>query len=223
MFHRGVTAGAYTATGLQCGARASGGHKTTPPNRSPSSPKNDRSWQPRFPSFIAGIRFSKIAPCRPLWREITTAKRTPWLTALKRPFRVDDSSLRSEGGESAGFALAGLPAEDADSVGEIGATAAATVRVGATVAVSRGIRRGGFFEGCAFAGGEEEIGLDGVLFGVEVVIPATKRIEACVRATLDDAAGFHDKDLIGSADGREAVRDDKRGAAAHEVAQAFLN
>ena len=42
-------------------------------------------------------------------------------------------------------------------------------------------------------------------------------------AALDDAAGFDDEDLIGAADGGEAVGDDEGGAAAHQVRKAFLN
>src|SRR5207244_5135313 len=114
---------------------------------------------------------------------------------------------------SAGFAVAGWAGQYADGVRDTGTTA--------TVGAAGGFA--GFLQGCAFAGRQEEIGLDGVLFGVEVVVAAALRIEAFVRAALDDAAGLHDEDLLGAADGGEAVRNNKRGAAAHQVAQAFLN
>ncbi len=42
-------------------------------------------------------------------------------------------------------------------------------------------------------------------------------VERFVCAALDDLAGFHDEDLVGATDGREAVRDDESGAAAHQV------
>ena len=42
-------------------------------------------------------------------------------------------------------------------------------------------------------------------------------------AAFDDAAGFDDQNLIGAADGGEAMRDDERGAAAHQVREAFLD
>ena len=42
-------------------------------------------------------------------------------------------------------------------------------------------------------------------------------------AAFDDAAGFDDQDLFGAANGRESMGDDERGAAAHQVAQPFLD
>ena len=42
-------------------------------------------------------------------------------------------------------------------------------------------------------------------------------------AAFDDAAGFDDQNLVGATDGGEAVGDDEGGAAAHQVAQTFLN
>jgi len=44
-----------------------------------------------------------------------------------------------------------------------------------------------------------------------------------VRAAFEDAAILHHKNLLGAANGGKTVRDDERGAAAHQVAQAFLN
>src|SRR5215471_5992129 len=106
---------------------------------------------------------------------------------------------------------AALPAEDADGVGEIGAAA----RVAATVSGSgRGLASGRRFGTCkfvqagAFAGREEEIGLDGVLLGVEVVVAAAERVERFVRAAFDDAPRLHDEHLLGAANRGEPVRDD---------------
>src|SRR5258708_25042258 len=42
-------------------------------------------------------------------------------------------------------------------------------------------------------------------------------------AAFDDAAGFDDENLLGTANGREAMGDDKCSAAAHQVTQPFLN
>ena len=44
-----------------------------------------------------------------------------------------------------------------------------------------------------------------------------------MRAAFDDFAGFDDEDLIGAANGGEAVGDDEGGAAAHQVGEALLN
>src|SRR5216683_4421589 len=42
-------------------------------------------------------------------------------------------------------------------------------------------------------------------------------------AAFNDAAGFDDEDLLGTANGREAMGDDKCSAATHQVTQPFLN
>src|SRR5712675_136696 len=42
-------------------------------------------------------------------------------------------------------------------------------------------------------------------------------------AAFNDAAGFDDEDLLGTANGREAMGDHKCSAAAHQVTQPFLN
>lgn len=42
-------------------------------------------------------------------------------------------------------------------------------------------------------------------------------------AAFDDLAVFHDEDLVGAADGGEAMGDDEGGAAAHEVGETFLD
>src|SRR5580765_2292135 len=74
-----------------------------------------------------------------------------------------------------------------------------------------------------FAGREEQVAFDTVLPGVEVVVAAAEIVERIVRAAFDDAAGFDDKNLFGSANGGKAMRDNERGAAAHQVPQPFLN
>src|SRR5713101_8134539 len=42
-------------------------------------------------------------------------------------------------------------------------------------------------------------------------------------AAFNDAAGFDDENLLGTANGREAMGDDKCSAATHQVTQPFLN
>ena len=79
---------------------------------------------------------------------------------------------------------------------------------------------GGLF--FAFAGSQKQVRFDAVLLGVEVVVAAAGRVEFLVGPALDDAAGFDHQDLIGAADGREPVRDDERGAALHQVSEAFI-
>jgi hypothetical protein len=44
-----------------------------------------------------------------------------------------------------------------------------------------------------------------------------------VRAALDDAAAVHDQDLVGAADGGQAVRDDEGGAALPQPAEAVAD
>lgn len=78
-----------------------------------------------------------------------------------------------------------MAAKDADGFGGVAGTCG-------SAAVAAGGGFGGFFEAGAFAGGEEEIRLDGVLLGVEVVVAATKRIKGFVRAALDDPPHFDD-------------------------------
>jgi hypothetical protein len=75
----------------------------------------------------------------------------------------------------------------------------------------------------AFAGGEEEIGFEAVLAGVEVVVTAAECEEHLMIAALDDAAAFDYEDLIGAADGREPVGDHEGSSAEHELIQALLD
>ena len=44
-----------------------------------------------------------------------------------------------------------------------------------------------------------------------------------MRSRLDDLAGVEDEDLVCAAHGREAVRDDERGAPLHEVRKRLLD
>ena len=58
---------------------------------------------------------------------------------------------------------------------------------------------------------------------VEVAVAAVEVVEGLVGATLDDPSLLDDEDLVGAADGGEAVGDDEGGAALHEVAEAMLD
>src|SRR5258708_34758527 len=75
----------------------------------------------------------------------------------------------------------------------------------------------------AFAGSEKEICLDAVLFGVEVIVAATQGVQGFVRPAFDDAPGLDDEDLIRTPDGGQAMGDDERCAATHQIAQPLLN
>src|SRR5260370_287677 len=44
-----------------------------------------------------------------------------------------------------------------------------------------------------------------------------------MRAALDDASAFNHQDLLRAPNRRKSMRDHERSAAAHQVAQAFLN
>jgi len=106
-------------------------------------------------------------------------------------------------------------AEEADGVGGI-----ARGTGGAAVAF-----RGGVFDAgaVAFAGCEEEIGFKTVLACVEIVVAAAESVKRLVSAAFNDASGFDDKNLFGTANGGKAVRDDEGAASAHEVTQTFLD
>src|ERR1700733_5005159 len=109
-------------------------------------------------------------------------------------------------------------ADDADGFGE--GCGIGGVCGGAVFAV--GVWGVGLVAG-AFAWSQEEIRFEAVLLGVELVVAAVEVVEAGVIAAFDDAAGFDDQNLVGAAHGGEAVGDDEGGAAAHEVAQTFLD
>src|SRR6185436_14471142 len=59
---------------------------------------------------------------------------------------------------------------------------------------------------------DEAIGLELVLLVVQLAVAAVEREQLLVRAALDDLAGFEHENLVGAADGREAMGDDERGA-----------
>ena len=70
----------------------------------------------------------------------------------------------------------------------------------------------------AFAGRQEQVRLDAVLPRVHLVVAAARArsSSACVpRSTMRPVLDH--QDLVGAADGGQAVRDDERGAAAHQV------
>jgi len=62
--------------------------------------------------------------------------------------------------------------------------------------------RGFFLDFVAFAGGEEEVRLEAVLAGVEVVVAAAEAVERLMGSALQNQAGLDDQDLVGAADGR---------------------
>ena len=62
-----------------------------------------------------------------------------------------------------------------------------------------------------------------MLAGVEVVVAALESVERLVGAALDDVSLLDDQDLVGAADGGEAMGDDKGGAALHEEVEAVLD
>src|SRR5208282_5566316 len=70
---------------------------------------------------------------------------------------------------------------------------------------------------------EGEIGLHAVLARVEVPVAAARRQQFLVPAAFDDAPALDYENLVGAADGGEPVRDDERGAPAHQVAEALLD
>ena len=86
-----------------------------------------------------------------------------------------------------------------------------------------GLRRRLRFGGEILAGVDEQVLLVLVLLIVQVSVASFLRHELFVRATFDDLAVFEDQDLIGAADGREAVGDDEGGAALAQIPKAFLD
>src|SRR2546426_4324030 len=63
----------------------------------------------------------------------------------------------------------------------------------------------------------------GELQGGEAGVEAAFGDERSVGAGGDDASVVHDDDAVGRLDGREAMRDDKRGAPAHEALEGELH
>ena len=62
-----------------------------------------------------------------------------------------------------------------------------------------------------------------MLAGVEVIVAAVELIEGLVGSAFYDLTLLYDEDLVGSADGGEAVGDDEGGAALHEEIEAVLD
>src|ERR1700731_1164005 len=62
-----------------------------------------------------------------------------------------------------------------------------------------------------------------MLFGLKVKGAPASGVERFMRAALNDAPAFDDQNLLRAPNRRKPVRDRKRGAPAHQVAQPFLN
>ena len=62
-----------------------------------------------------------------------------------------------------------------------------------------------------------------LLMGPELGVVTVLGDEAFMSAAFDDFAAFEDDDLIGSADGGQAVCDDDHRAVCHEVVERFLD
>ena len=75
----------------------------------------------------------------------------------------------------------------------------------------------------AFAGRKEEVGFEAVLAVVEIAVAAVEDVECLVGSALDDVPLLDDQDLVGAADGGEAVRDDEGRPALHEEVEAGLD
>src|SRR5262245_19762455 len=70
---------------------------------------------------------------------------------------------------------------------------------------------------------DEELALEVVLAVVQLLVAAAAREELGVGAALDDAAALEHQDLVGRADGREAVRDHEGRAAAAQLGESRLD
>src|SRR5260370_11780568 len=111
--------------------------------------------------------------------------------------------------------LTGLTANDADGIGQSG--------VAPSIATRLDFHARGIILVAAFPWRQEEIGFDGVLFGVEIVIAAPESVEGLVRAALDDAPRLRNENLIRPPNRGQPVRDYECRAAAHEVTQRLLD
>src|SRR5271167_771204 len=67
----------------------------------------------------------------------------------------------------------------------------------------------------SFAGSEKQVRLEAMLPGVQIPIAASGGVKLGMVAALDNPSAFDHQDLIGTADGREPVRDHERGPALH--------
>src|SRR5260370_7168219 len=84
--------------------------------------------------------------------------------------------------------LTGLTANDADGIGQSG--------VAPSIAARLDFYARGIILVAAFPWRQEQIGFDGVLFGVEIVIAAPESVEGLVCAALDNAPPLHADNLI---------------------------
>src|SRR5580700_7232532 len=62
-----------------------------------------------------------------------------------------------------------------------------------------------------------------MLSGIEIVIATVQSIKFFVGAAFDNPSLFDDQDLIGSADGGKAMRDDEGGSPLHQVGKTLLD
>src|SRR5580658_6348167 len=62
-----------------------------------------------------------------------------------------------------------------------------------------------------------------MLPGIEIVIATVQSIKFFVGAAFDNPSLFDDQDLIGSADGGKAMRDDEGGSSLHQVGKTLLD
>src|SRR5579862_6988731 len=80
-----------------------------------------------------------------------------------------------------------------------------------------------FRDGIAFAGSEEHVLIESMLPGVHIPIAPVQSEELLVGASFHDVAVFDHQNLIGPANGGQAMGNDKGGAPLHQVGKAFLN
>ena len=79
------------------------------------------------------------------------------------------------------------------------------------------------FLGQLLAGIHKQILLKAVLFVVELFVAAALGDELGVRPAFEDLALLDDEDLVGTANGGQAVRDDEGGPALAKVVEALLD
>src|SRR5262245_37986366 len=73
------------------------------------------------------------------------------------------------------------------------------------------------------SGSEEEIALQIILPGVQIVVATAKRIKLLVRAAFRNLSLFDNKDLVGATNGGKTMRDYKGRASLHQVRQTILD
>jgi hypothetical protein len=77
----------------------------------------------------------------------------------------------------------------------------------------RAVRIG--LRGVTFPRRQEQVRLDRVLLGIEIIVAAAGSVERLVRAALDNAPRFHHQNLISPANCREPVGNHEGGSATH--------